>query len=183
MTSFYTDFSESSPYIGAGLSLPSSFASFWAPEMGCVGYGLEEVTVEAKLTDLAMQYIARSICDGTSFRLDTFAVGCGGYDVSYPTRAVEVNSASTDLDAEIYRGAITAVEDVLIDGTSKSFVARLSQASVSGGIGEIGLFATILSSPDYPTEVGGQFLFCMAHQPLNTKTLNHVTTYRVLVVL
>jgi len=182
MPSFSLDFSASLPYTGSGISLPLTFTPFWGPEMGCTGYGIEEITVEAKITDIARQYIARSICDGTAFKVDTFAVGSGGYDISYPTRAIEVNSASTELDAEIFRGTITIVEEVVVDGTSKSFVCRLAQNDISGGIGEIGLFATIIDSP-YPAEVGAQFLVCLAHQPLNTKTKNHVTTYRVIVVL
>jgi hypothetical protein len=151
--------------------------------MGCIGYGLEDVTVEAKLTDIARQYIARSVCDGTCFQITDFAVGSGGYDISYPTHAIEVDPSVTALDAEIYRGQITTVEDVVINGTAKSFVIRLSQSSFSGGIGEIGLFATILDSPEYPSEENTEFLFCVAHQPLNTKTLNHVVTYRIIVAL
>ena len=182
MTSLSLDFSSSIAYVGTGLSLPLDFTALWSPEMGCIGYGIEDVTVEAKLTSIGRQYIARSICDGTSFKIDTFAVGSGGYDVAYPTKAISVDTNSINLDAEIFRGAITTVEEVLVNGTSKSFVSRLAQNAVSGGIGEIGLFATILNSP-YLDEIGSQFLFCLAHQPLNVKTKNHVTTYRIVVVL
>jgi hypothetical protein len=179
MTSFYSEFTTSEAYISTGISGSASFIAFWPPEMGCIGYSVDENTVEARITDIGRKYIARSVVDGTSFIINEFAVGIGGYDPSYPTKATIVDPTSTDLIAEIYRAALTTTEEVLINGTSKSYVARIG-STVAGGVGEVGIFAEILNSP-YPSEVGSSFLFCLAHQPLNTKTRNHVATYRIVV--
>ena len=161
-------------------SFHSEFLAYYPPEAGCIGYDITDSTVEARVTTLGRQFIARSIADGTSFLINEFAVGTGGYNPSYPTHATAVVPSATALDAEIYRAALTTTEEVFVNGTAKSYVARIG-TGVQGGIGEIGLFAEILYSPNFPGEVGSQFLFCIAHQPLNTKTVNHVATYRIVV--
>tara|TARA_R100001132_G_scaffold24906_1_gene24649 strand:+ start:1173 stop:1553 length:381 start_codon:yes stop_codon:yes gene_type:complete len=126
--------------------------------------------------------MARSLTDGTSFRVMEFAVGTSGYDPSNPLSATAVDPSSTSLISEVFRDTIDQVETATLDGTSKSFVGRIGALELNAGIGEVALFAEILSSP-FPFEVGSKFMFAVAHQPLNVKTDKHVVSYRIVITL
>ena len=192
MTSFSSDFTSLGPFVGTGATLDAAFAQHWPPEAGCIGLSISGTvlgagaagvsSVVAVVTDIARQFMARSITDGTAFRIVEFAVGTSGYDPSNPLTAVAVDPAATALQAEVFRDAIDQVETATLDGTAKSFVGRIARDELQAGIGEIGIFAEILSSP-FPFEVGTKFLFAIAHQPLNVKTDRHVASYRIVVAL
>jgi len=191
MTSFSSDFTSSSPFVGAGFGLDASFVAYWPPEAGCVGMSVSGTvgpgggsvsTISAVVTDIARQYLARSITDGTSLRITEYAVGTAGYDTGNPLTATLADPTATALISEVYRDTIDLVETATLDGTAKSFVARIARNELAAGIGEIALFAEILSSP-FPFEIGSKFMFAVAHQPLNVKTLNHVVSYRVIIAL
>lgn len=178
--------------MGSGSSLSNTFSQHWPPEAGCIGSSLSGSpsgagaaavsTVVAVVTDLARQYMARSITDGTSFRITEFAVGTSGYDPSNPLSAVSVDPLSTSLISEVFRDTVDQVESATLDGTSKSFVCRIGATELSAGIGEVALFAEILDSP-FPLEVGTVFMFAVAHQPLNVKTDRHVVSHRIVITL
>lgn len=192
MTSFSSAFSSSTAFISPGASLDAAFVQHWPPEAGCIGLsvsgsalgaGASSVsTVVAAVTDGARQFMARSLTDGTSFRVVEFAVGTSGYDVANPLSAILVDPTATSLASEVFRDVIDQVETATLDGTSKSFVGRIGRDELQAGIGEIGLFAEILDSP-FPAEIGTKFLFALAHQPLNVKTDRHVASYRIVVAL
>jgi hypothetical protein len=188
MASFSSDFSVSSSFVGAGTSIDATFGQAWPPEAGCIGYSVSGLlgegvsTVVAAVTDEAREYMARSITDGTSFQITHVAVGSGGYDPANPLLATIVDPTAASLQAEVFRKEVDQVEITTLDGTARSFVMRLGREDIAAPIGEIGLFATILYSP-FSYEVGTQFLFAAAHQPLNVKTNRHVASYRVVVAL
>jgi hypothetical protein len=192
MTSFSSDFTASSSFVGTGASLDAAFVQHWPPEAGCIGFSLSGgalgagasgvSTIAAVVTDLARQFMARSLTDGTSFQVVDFAVGTSGYDPANPLSAVVVDPGATALISEVFRDVIDQVETATLDGTSKSFVGRISRTELQAGIGEIGLFAEIKDSP-FPAEIGTKFLFALAHQPLNVKTDRHVASYRIIVAL
>jgi hypothetical protein len=183
MGSFALGFGASSPYGGAGSQLPVSFFAHFPPEVGCIGFSGNDgdLVIHAKVTNLARQMLARSIVDNTSFKITQFSVGTGGYDPSYPISAIIVDPTQQDLISEVFRGPITAIETPLVSGIAKAFVCRLGMNDVKAGIGEIGLWAEILWSP-FSSEIGNYFLFAVVHEPLNSKTYNHVTTSRVVIV-
>ena len=192
MTSFSSAFTSSSAFVGTGAALDSAFVQHWPPEAGCIGFSLSGSalgagaagvsTVVAVVTDVARQFMARSLTDGTSIKVVDFAVGTSGYDPANPLSAVIVDPGATALISEVFRDVIDQVETATLDGTAKSFVGRISREELQAGIGEIGLFAEILDSP-FPFEVGTKFLFAVAHQPLNVKTDRHVASYRIIVAL
>lgn len=186
MTSFSSDFTAFSSFVGSGTSADASFLSYWPPEAGCVGTSLSGVgvvsDVRAVVTTVARQFLARSITDGTALQVTHFALGTSGYDPSNPLSAIDVDPESTALISEIFRDSVDLVETATLDATAKSFVLRVAREELSAGIGEIGLIATVLNSP-YPSEVGTQILFALAHQPLNVKTKNHVYSFRVILAL
>lgn len=183
MSSFSLGFGSSSSYSGLGNQVSLSFWEHWPPEAGCVGYTLDDdlITVKGIITTVAREYLARSAADGTSIKIVDFSVGSGGYVTSLPLYAKDPDPEAVSLESEIYRGPLTAVENVTINGMAKSFVGRLSLESVVGGIGEIGLWAEIISSP-FPTEIGEQFLFALCNQPLNVKSMKHVASYRIIII-
>lgn len=190
MTSFSSDFTASSVFVGGGFALDAAFAEHWPPEAGCIGFSVSGSVgpggpvspVVAAVTDLARHFMARSLTDGTSVRITHYAVGSSGYDPANPLSAIVVDPTATGLISEVYRDTIDLVETATLDGTAKSFVARIARDELAAGIGEIALFATITNSP-FTFENGTQFLFAVAHQPLNVKTLNHVVSYRIIIAL
>lgn len=171
-------------YWGRGQDFALNIDASHSPEVGSVGYGFGsgQLLVLARVTDQAREYLARSVTDGTSFVIDQFAVGVGGYDPSSPLTAIDVDPKAETLISEVYRNQISLVEDPTPDGTAKSFLCRVGKDDVKAGIGEIGLFATILHSP-FILEVGQTFLFAAVHQPLQGKTNNHVLSLRLVLVL
>jgi len=190
MTSFSSSFGSSSSFTGLGTSLDAAFFAHWPPEAGCLGLSLSGgigatggvSPISAAVTDIARQFMARSIVDGTSFQVTHCAVGSSGYEVSNPLAALSVDPTATSLVSEVYRKTIDLVETATLDATAKSFVVRIGREDLAAGIGEIALFATIVDSP-FITEIGSQFMYAVAHQPLNVKTLNHVVSYRIIVAL
>jgi hypothetical protein len=190
MTSFSSDFAVSGPFVGGGASLDASFVAHWPPEAGCIGLSLSGTTtssgsvstVVATVTLAARELMARSLIDGTSFRITHYALGSSGYDPSNPLVATAVDPNASALESEIYRDTIDLVETATLDGTAKSFVARVGRTDLEAGIGEVALVATILSSP-FVSEVGTQFLFALAHRPLQVKTDRDVVSYRIVVAL
>ena len=182
MASFTLGFGASSPYGGSGNNLPSSFFAHFPPEAGCIGLASDgALTIQAKVTNLARQMIARSLVDHTAFKITEFAVGTGGYDPSYPLASTLVDPSKQELISEVFRGPVNTVETPLISGIAKAFICRLAREDLQAGIGEFGLIAEILWSP-YSSEIGTTFLFAAVHQPLSGKTLNHVATTRVVIV-
>lgn len=183
MASFSLSFGAELPYSGAGVSQPSTFFANFPPEVGCIGFSGNEgdLQIHGRISSFARQMIARSITDHTAFVIDQFSVGISGYDPSYPIRSTLVDPSLQALVAEIYRGAITAVESPLQSGIATAFVCRLGREDVVGGLGEIGLWARILWSP-FPSEIGSTFLFATVHHPLSGKTSKHVSTSRVVIV-
>lgn len=183
MASFTHGFSSALPYTGTGVSYPTSFFAHYPPEAGCIGLSAADaLSINAKVTTFAREMVSRSIVDGTSFKITKFSVGIGGYDVSYPIFSTQVDPTAQELIAEVFRKEISLVETPLLSGIAKSFVCRLTKEDIKAGIGEIGLIAEIINSP-YSAEIGTEFLFAAVHQPLNAKTLNHVVTYRVVIIL
>jgi hypothetical protein len=183
MGNFSTSFGADLPYGGAGLALPSTFFAHFPPEVGCVGFsGIDEdLIVQGRISNFARQMLARSITDHTSFIIDQFSVGTSGYDPAYPVRSVFVDPTLQTLVSEVYRGPVTAIESPLMSGVATAFVCRLGRDTVQGGLGEIALWARISWSP-FPSEIGSYFLFAAVHHPMNSKTMNHVATSRVVIV-
>jgi len=184
MASFSLEFGASSQNQGAGSILPVPFFAHYPPEAGCLGLTATDgaLTIQAKVTTLARQLLARSITDGTSFRIAEFGVGTGGYDTSFPIASIIVDPNATALSAEVFRDVVDLVETPMLNGIAKAFVCKISRTELKAGIGEIALYAEIVNSP-YEPEIGTKIVFAIVHQPLSGKTYNHVQTYRIVLVL
>lgn len=184
MASFTHGFGAALPYKGSGNSFTHSFFAHYPPEAGCLGLSAAggDLTIEARATTRFRELLARAVTDGTGFKITKFAVGVGGYNVSYPIQALPVDPGQSALISEVFRKEISAVETPLLSGIAKAFVCRLGRDELKAGIGEVGLVAEIVHS-DYPSEIGTEFMCAIVHQPLNAKTHHHVTTYRVVIVL
>jgi hypothetical protein len=176
------------PYKDSGLSINLPFTPFYPTSIGCFGFsdpdlGIENDTLDinAQVTKAGIQYLLKSYARGISFKVTHMALGSGGYDASFPTRPTLVDREKEALENELIRIPITQYEAPNND-LSLGFVGRFTYDSFQGGVGEIGIIATILDS-DVPGEIGTMFLFAVGHQGLNTKTSHHVTTYRIYVSL
>ncbi len=125
------------------------------------------------VTDGGKELIARAIVEGLAFQILEVAYGSGGYSASDPTKATPVVTASTSLDSEVYREAVTLV-DPRSDG-SIDYYYRLDRDEANGNrVGEIGLYAQITRSPLFPGEVGTWVLYAIVHTPLQVKGKNRV---------
>jgi hypothetical protein len=137
--------------------------------------------LELELTDEAHALMTRSKLDGTIFSPTHFAVGIGGYDSNAPTTVVPVVPASPVLIHEIYRERITHID---IEASSTPwkvhYYCRVPQDVAMGGLGEVGLIATIHQSP-VPGEAGQTFLYAAQHHPCQTKHGDAVHVHRLTV--
>jgi len=179
------DFIAVGPFTGTGGNVPINFLSVYPVDLGCVGIngiGAPINDVVARVTTKGREMIALSLVDGSAFRITEMALGTGGYDVSNPIMALPIDPTHQQLDNEIHRKLIDLVESPNL-ASSRSYIARFNYDSFTGGVGELGLWAEILDFPSDPTMVGSKFLFAIAHQGLNTKSLHHVLTYRVFVTI
>jgi hypothetical protein len=149
--------------------------------MGVMG-SADTTTTVARITNHGKNLHARAIVDGTSFKIVKFAFGAGGYDPVDPLRPLVIDLNATELMQETYRKNVDVYETASVDGRIRSFAAKLTRTELIGGIGEYALIAEILSSP-YPTEVGTFFVYAIGHQGLQSKSRNHVETYRIIVAL
>jgi|SRR5579885_2713082 len=136
-------------------------------------------TLLSTLTDLGRANTARAIKDGMSFTVNTFAVGTGGYYANMPTQATPIDTSQQTLINEVWRKPIALITNP--STVSVAFFCHLDFIEAHFGLGELGLFATIVNSPLVPSEVGTQFLYAVCHFPLMSKHDRAVAAYRVTV--
>lgn len=186
MTDVLINFQAYEQYKIPGQESSVDWVAVYPPELGCLGFGGYGAVkpdgsivsdVIGKVTMEARRMLARSISDGTSIRIRYMALGTGGYNQSNPTQAKIIDENATQLESEIYRKIIDGSEVANTLG-SRSYYARFSYDSFTGGVGEVGLFAEIQNST-VTSENGTTFLFALAHQGLATKTRSHTITYRI----
>lgn len=127
------------------------------------------------LTDAGRDLILRSVSEGLGYQLDVFAVGDTGYNTGDPTLAQTVDPTDTALDSEVFRKAVTASQLTNLQG-GMAVACRLDAGEAASGLGQWGLFATIVYSPTNPTEVGDLVLFALMNTPLQV----HLDTEAIL---
>lgn len=121
--------------------------------------------------------MTRSIGDGTIYAILEFGVGGGGFDLADPKTALAVVSGDSALTAEEGRFPITAVTFDMASSPKKvQYWCRVPPGIPLEAIGEVGLFATFLSSP-FPAEVGTDFLFAKMHIPVQCRHPNCVQLF------
>lgn len=143
--------------------------------------------IQAEVTDIGRQYTARSFMGQIVFQAVGFSVGRGGYQAD-PTQVVPLTGAETALIDPVYPDAVGGIApfDLIEEPTIASRVydcrlaATLSPSNADYGLGEIGIWATILVS-NIPAEVGTTFLLALAHMPIRCKTNRDAYLLRVVV--
>ena len=141
--------------------------------------------IEAFLTDLARQYIARAVNGELVYKLESFYCGRGGYNPTDPFSGVlPVNTADVALADQVYPTASTyASYESIEQPTMTSLVVNCrlpstpSPSNADYGLGEIGVWARILTS-NVPSEIGQLFLYALAHFPARGKTFRDVFLLR-----
>ena len=128
-------------------------------------------------TDLGRYWLAQTLVRGVAFKVVEFAVGRGGYDPANPLQAYPVDPSDTELEDEVFRDYIDDVQSP--NDLAYAFLCRLEAPEALAGLGELGLWAEIVWSPD-PTEIGEKFMIVLAHFPMRAKTRRHVEGFRVI---
>jgi hypothetical protein len=141
-------------------------------------------SVIAQLTDAGRNAFARVTLGELTFTPVSFAVGRGGYVDANPVKVEAIDGSLVALIDQIFPTVIgtgKAMES-FEQPNSQSLVlnCRLSASEAVYGLGELGIFAEILTS-SVPTEVGTTFLFAVAHYPLQSKTNRHVYLNRIII--
>lgn len=138
----------------------------------------------AKLTDSGRNAFARVALGEMSFKVESFAVGQGGYLVSNPVKTAPVDTSLTDLELHIYpsgSGNLKLIESIEQPNEQCLVMnCRLIDIEANFGLGEIGIWARILNS-DIPAEINTLFLMAVAHMPLQSKTYNHIFLERMII--
>lgn len=144
--------------------------------------------IQAYLTDDARTYIARAINGELVFKASGFSVGRGGYNPADPVHILPVDTTVQLLADQVYPDVTGDVPFQSIDfvaDTALVYNCRLPATTVTGnadyGLGEIGIWAEIISSPANPGDVGTVFLFAIGHMPIRCKTRRDVMLFRVVV--
>jgi len=139
--------------------------------------------VVAALTDVGRTNLARMVLGDIAFNLTAFAVGRGGYNPLNPVKITSLNLSLTALEDQVFPTIPTLKAIELIElPTPKTTIlnCRLASTEAQWGLGEIGIWGTILNSP-IPVEIGQTFLFAIAHFPLQSKTDKQVALFRIIV--
>lgn len=144
--------------------------------------------VTALVTDLGRENLARSVLGELSFQLSSFQVGRGGYVDINPVKADTIDTSLTSLidpvPTPLDRRSFVSIEQPIGPNVAAP-VCRLDagDTTISFGLGELGVWATILRNDPDPGSVGTDFLFAVAHFPLMCKALDHTLVWRVIIAL
>jgi hypothetical protein len=146
-------------------------------------------SISAAITNRGRELMAKSVLSLLSFQLIGFKVGQGGYDLSGPVPnplvTTPVDPALTDLLYPIFP-VVGYTPFVTIDTPFPNIVApvcRLNSNECLYGLGEIGIWATILASSDIAYPIGTNVMFAVAHFPLKAKTDRDNFVFRVIIAL
>ena len=123
--------------------------------------------------------LARSWAEGLAFKITRFSVGIAGYDPTTWDRALPVDNTRTTLQSEIFADIVDLIETP--NDTGRSFYCRLQPTEALNGLGEIGIWAEIVDSPENPAEVGTTFLFALVNQPFEGHNEDYTYIYRIVV--
>lgn len=145
--------------------------------------------IAARLTDGGRNAVARSILpgEGYTFTLSGFQVGRAGYQQINPVKVEAVTPSDTALTDPVFPVSgiqpFVSIETIIAPNVVAP-VCRIDPSDLDAnyGLGELGIFATVLTS-NTPSEVGQDFLFALAHFPLLSKTPSHTLVWRVIIAL
>lgn len=136
----------------------------------------------ASLTDIGRTNLARATIGDLSFKVVGFKTGRGGYNDANPVKTIVIDTTATALIDPIFPVSGIKPYEALEFPTPKTLVVncRIASTESVAGLGEIGLYATVLES-SVPAEVGTDFLLAIGHFPLFTKTLKQAVLYRFVI--
>jgi hypothetical protein len=133
--------------------------------------------VDATVTALARQLLARGAMDGTSLRGTEFSVGTGGFNPFDYTEATPVNPEVQTLDNAVFTDTIDEYERP--NPECASFYCVLESGEANTTLGEIGIWAIIENSP-IPGESGTTILYAIGHFPMKPKNVSMQMAIRVI---
>jgi len=133
---------------------------------------------DLQITFAGTNLMSQSKIDGTNYAVLEFGVGTGGYVPTDPGTITPVSPLAISLVNEIYRDRIEAVTyDADGPPWTVDYWCRVPREEAVEAIGEIGLYAQIISSPSYP--VGSWILFAIMHFPAQCRHDKNVHLHKV----
>lgn len=139
----------------------------------------------ALVTNQGKARITEMFATGKSFKIDTFRIGDGGYELDEPTLPLTPDPAATDVYGTPGGVLTKTISSVTYQtSTCPVFVCVVEKSEANGPVGSIGLFGTIVYSPiSGDTEIGSRFLFALATRPFIVKTSLDSFTFNVGIIL
>jgi hypothetical protein len=138
------------------------------------------------LTDVGEAAVARAISDRLVWIVDQYQIGRGGYQTDNPAVVRPLETADTTLEQPLWTGT---VNQAVQDGWNVTYYCAVPPDAVSDPIGELMLYARIVSSDDPGDVVGSRFPLAVAHFPAgfhtrrSIKVLAITITYPPIVVV
>lgn len=145
--------------------------------------------IQAQLTDMARNLIARATLGQVVFKVMGFGLGRGGYDPNNVVKALPLVPTDLELTDKVFPSSIPYSFEPFISTEEPTYTVRVYNCRVGAsilagaadyGLGELGLYGKILKS-EVPSEVGSVFLYAMAHFPIICKTRRDTFLRRVVV--
>jgi hypothetical protein len=144
-------------------------------------------SIQASMTDLARQYIARMLIGTFSFQAVGFSSGRGGYDQNDPVHILPLDTSLQALSDQVYPDTTgyTALQSIDSPSTTcRVYNCRMPNTPVPSnadyGLGEVAVWAQVLTS-DVPSEIGTIFMLAVGHLPIRAKTNRDTFLWRVVV--
>jgi hypothetical protein len=144
-------------------------------------------SIQASMTDLARQYIARMLLGPFSFSVVGFSSGRGGFNPVDPVHLVPLDTSLQTLLDQVYPNVTgyTALQSVdSPSDTCRVYNCRMpntpAPSNADYGLGEVAVWAQVLTS-DVPAEVGTIFMMAVGHLPIRAKTNRDTFLWRVVV--
>jgi hypothetical protein len=132
--------------------------------------------VDATVTSLGRQLLARGSMDGTSLKAIEFSVGTGGFNPFNYTEATPANPEVQTLDSSVFTDTIDEMERP--NPECACFYCVLETGEANSTLGEIGIWSVIQNSP-IPGENGTVMLYAIGHFPMKPKNTTMRMAFRV----
>ncbi len=144
--------------------------------------------VSATLTDKARNYMALAHIKELGIKVIGFSVGTNGFNPSMPNETTAIDPTLLTLENQCYPVGTECVPFQDVEEANFStrvyncrLPAQLTNSPYDKALGEIGIWAEVISSQHAGISVGDKFLYAVAHMPCRCKTYKDVFLFRVVV--
>ena len=136
----------------------------------------EDATWKASFTTTANEVLARCVADNTIYKIDKFSVGRGGFQYDNPGVVLPVDANLTHLAEEVWSGEITQADSLAF---TAYYWCVIPPDTVGDPIGELMLWARIISSDNPKDKVGHYIPWACTHFPADFHTRKKLNVLRI----